>query len=539
MKEDKILYKEFLDGNKKSFEELILRYRNNLIFFITRYVKNIETAEDIFQDIALYIIENEDYYNFDYSFKTYIYMIAKSKTIDFIKKQKNVDSIDDANFEIEDARLLEEIILTKDRQNKIQNVMRKMLPEYQLVIYLTQIEGLSYKDTALIMNKKESQIKTLSFNARKKLRKLMLDEKVVEIKGNKLIKLLSWIIITSVITTGIAYATVKIYERIQGQALLHPVFTGKLGDTNMNNVWVGSFQIAWNEFIEIIGKDIEFEDGENFLLSELNKKYFTKEDLSEKDYYINIGKTTPELKQTIINDLKEKFKFNDSNILDKIDFKNSTNNSYTIYSTLIKKFEFITPFDKLGYYRFANYEENVEYFGINNASNEDLNNNIEVLLYDTNECAVKLLTKENEEIILYRTDNTNSFIEIYNELVNKSTNFKGNRSFVMEDEIKIPYINVNTIINYDELCGHFIKDTNEMYISNAFQNIIFNLNEKGGNLISEASIKTEYNSEVENARYFNFNDSFIIFMKEKNKQQPYFAIRINNLDILKLYEPIN
>ena len=70
MKEDKILYQEFLDGNKKSFEELILRYKSNLMFFITRYVKNIETAEDIFQDIALYILENKDYYNFDYSFKT-------------------------------------------------------------------------------------------------------------------------------------------------------------------------------------------------------------------------------------------------------------------------------------------------------------------------------------------------------------------------------------------------------------------------------------------------------------------------------------
>ena len=79
MKEDKILYKEFLDGNKKSFDELILKHRNNLIFFITRYVKNIEIAEDIFQDVALYILENKDYYNFDYSFKTYLYMIAKSK----------------------------------------------------------------------------------------------------------------------------------------------------------------------------------------------------------------------------------------------------------------------------------------------------------------------------------------------------------------------------------------------------------------------------------------------------------------------------
>ena len=245
MKEDKILYKEFLDGNKKSFEEIILRYKSNLIFFITRYVKNIETAEDIFQDIALYILENKDYYNFDYSFKTYIYMIAKSKTIDFIKKQKNIDSIDDSNFEIEDAKLLEEIILTKDRQKKIQSVMKKMLPEYQLVIYLTQIEGVSYKDTALIMNKKESQIKTLSFNARKKLRQLMIDERIVEVKEKKIITLIASFLVVGVALTGIGYASYKIITSI-----LQPMETFTEEDFEVNEKQI-SEAITENEAINI------------------------------------------------------------------------------------------------------------------------------------------------------------------------------------------------------------------------------------------------------------------------------------------------
>lgn len=539
MKEDKFLYKEFLEGNKESFEELILKYKSNLIYFITRYVKSIETAEDIFQDIIVYVLENKDYYNFDYSFKTYIYMIAKSKTIDYIKKYKNIDSIDDMNFELEDTKLLEDIILTKDRQKKIQNVMKKMLPEYQLVIYLTQIEGLSYKDTALVMNKKESQIKTLSFNARKKLRQLMIDEKVVELKDNKLIKLLTWLIVISAITTGITYATIKIYERIQGQATLSPIFTEKLGDTDMNNIWVGSFQIAWNDFTEIIGNNIEFEDGNSTLLNELNKKYFTKENLSEDDYYINIGKTSPELKDKIIKDLNNKFNMKSSSILDKIDFSNSTEDSYTIYSTLIKEFEFITPFDKLGSFKFANYEDKVEYFGINNASEDEINKNVEILFYDVNEFAVKLLTKENDEIILYKTNSNNSFSEIYDELIEKQNNYEGSKVFSSNDELKIPYIHIDTIINYDELCGRFIKNTKKMYIANAFQNVIFNLNEMGGNLISESSIKSEYILENENTKYFYFNNSFVIFMKEKDKKLPYFSLRVNNLDVLQLSQPIH
>ena len=58
-----------------------------------------------------------------------------------------------------------------------------------------------------------------------------------------------------------------------------------------------------------------------------------------------------------------------------------------------------------------------------------------------------------------------------------------------------------------------------MYIANALQNVKFNLNEKGGNLISESAIKSEYNLENENSRYFYFTDNFIIFLKEKNEEK--------------------
>lgn len=183
---------------------------------------------------------------------------------------------------------------------------------------------------------------------------------------------------------------------------------------------------------------------------------------------------------------------------------------------------------------FGDYEDKVEYFGINNASDEDLNNNVEVLFYDSDEFAVKLLTKENEEVILYKTDNLSSFSKTYENLIEKSNKYNGNKTFSKADELKVPYINVDTIINYDDLCGKYIKDTNGMYISNAFQNVIFNLNEVGCNLISESGIKSEYIIENEDTRYFYYNDNFIVFIKEQDKDLPYFSLTVNNLDTLEL-----
>ena len=534
MEEDKYLYKEFLNGNKNAFEKLMLKHKNNIVYFITRYIKDMELSEDIFQDVVVYILENKEKYDFNYTFKTYMYMIAKSKAIDYIKHEKYTESIEEKEYA--DTQLLEEIIFSKERKTKIQNVISKMPSDYQIVIYLTQIEGISYRETAKIMGKTERQIKTLAYNARKKLRQLLIEERVIEMKENKVIMIFLLFVIVCVVTSGIVYASVKIYERVKGQASLTPVFTGEIGDTDMNSVWVGSFQLAWNEFMEnVIGGKIEFEDGNNQFVNELNKKSFTKDELSEKDYYIKVGETSPKLKEEIINDIENKFNFKNSTILDKIDFENATDNSYTIYSILIKEFEFLTPFDKIGSYRFANSEELVEYFGINNASEEDINKNVEVLFYnDRNDFAVSLITKENEEIILYRTNNTKSFTEIYKELIEKNNKYEGNKEFTEVDELKIPYINVDTIINYSDLCGHIIKNTNEKYIANAFQNVIFKLTEKGGNLVSEAGIKSEYNLETEGTIYFNYTDDFVIFIKEKEKKLPYFSLRVNNTDVLQL-----
>ena len=286
-------------------------------------------------------------------------------------------------------------------------------------------------------------------------------------------------------------------------------------------------------------KTVEFEDGNSMLVDELNKKTFTKDMLSKDDYYIKVGQTSPKLKEEIKNELAQKFNINTSNVLDEIDFENDTNAimGYTVYSMLMKNFEFIVPFDKLGGLRFNDSEGYVEYFGINNASGESLNQNVEVLFYNNqNDFAVKLKTKENEELILYMNDTYTSFNDMYNEIEEKSEKYLGDKTFNQSDELKVPYINVDTIINYDELCGKIIKDTDQMYISNAIQNVKFTLNEKGGNLLSEATVVSEYNSLAENARFFNFTKPFVLFMKEENKSKPYFSLKVDNVNILEIEE---
>ena len=152
--------------------------------------------------------------------------------------------------------------------------------------------------------------------------------------------------------------------------------------------------------------------------------------------------------------------------------------------------------------------------------------------------AIKLKTKEGDEIILYRTDDKKSFDEYYNDIQTKTNSYTGTREFSKDDELRIPYIRINGMIAYNELYERYIKgtDNDAMYFQDVIQNVNFSLNEKGCNLSSKASMITEYLGIGEETKYCYFNDTFILFMKEKDCDRPYFALKVDNSDILEKIE---
>ena len=541
MEEDKIQYTKFLQGDNKALEELIKKYQNHLIFFITRYVKNKETAQDIFQEVVIYLLEHKETYNPQYSFKTYLYTIAKHRTINYLKKQKQENQMQ--NYEeyeenIPEEEWLEDVILTKERQAKIRKVIQKMKTEYQLVIYFTQIEGLSYKETAHIMEKTEKQIKNLAFNAKKKLRNLLIHEKVVEIKNNKVIKLLIWILSITIILSGAVYAGYKIYQTYQAKII--PSYTSNIPAVDTNQIWVGTFQLAWNELAEQLtdnGK-VEFVEGNTPLVEELNQKNFTKNDISPEDYYLTVEETRPELKEKIQKEVYEKFKIDNTQTLEKMNFNLTP--GYTIYTMLVKNFHFVHPFEPLQSEAFKQSEQKVKYFGISKNSDVEARESVEILFYHSKEeFAIQLNTVENEEIILYKTKENKTFPEYQKRIEEETKKYEGKRKMQKEEELKIPYMNVDTAVNYEELCGKEIKRKEGGYIVVALQTVKFSLDETGGGVISEGVIQEVRKSEDINQaeeRQFDFNDNFILFLKEKDKQKPYLAFKVNSTEIMEIEE---
>lgn len=351
---------------------------------------------------------------------------------------------------------------------------------------------------------------------------------------NKVLKVLLIIIFATTILTGITYASIKIYEKTKRQATMTPIYTSKISSIDNNKVWVGTFNLVWNDFMnDVIGKEILFEDGYSELANELNKQTFTTKELSENSYFKIHGNANIELKNKIEDEIKEKFN-EKSKIIDKFNWEQN-NNSYILYAMLKKEFNYLEEFQRLEDDTFGNSEEKVKYFGIRSHVIDEARKNVEILFYDSEEeLAIKLKTKEGDEIYLFKTSGENkSFEENYQEMLEKSLKYNGEKECQENDTIKIPFIKVNDEINYDELCGRYIKGIN-CYIAQALQTIEFELNNVGGSVKSEAAIQTYRGTSIlEHGRKFIFNSGFLLYIKEFDKQKPYFALKVDDINVLQ------
>lgn len=177
-KDDIELYLSFIKGNDEAFNEIIQKYRKQLISFIIKYVGNLEVAEDLAQDTFVYILMHRNEYNPKItSLKSYLFLIAKCRAINYLRKNKNVTYIsDDYITNTQDKFDLDEELLRKDAKRQIYSVLKKLKKEYRMVIYLRDIQNFQYNEISEILNITLPQTKILIHRARKKIGKILREE---------------------------------------------------------------------------------------------------------------------------------------------------------------------------------------------------------------------------------------------------------------------------------------------------------------------------------------------------------------------------
>ena len=132
---------------------------------------DIHAAEDIAIDAFSDLVVHKHRYNFKVTLKTYVFMLGRSRALDYIKHRKVLSFVELSEAEgLEDEKALEEFVLADERKRVVNTAIAKLPEDMRVVIHLVYFEEMTYDEAAKVMRKNRKQVDNLLYRAKKELR---------------------------------------------------------------------------------------------------------------------------------------------------------------------------------------------------------------------------------------------------------------------------------------------------------------------------------------------------------------------------------
>ena len=171
-------------GDERAFQLLLNTFSEKIYNLSFSILQNQEDAEDITQEIFITVYLSISQFKGDSKLSTWIYRITVNKCQELIRKRSRKKrfgfktSIENIDFEkplSENFTFMHPgIELEKKERSMILFSAINQLPDNQKIAFtMHKIEGISYEETAQIMNISLSSVESLMFRAKQNLKQLL------------------------------------------------------------------------------------------------------------------------------------------------------------------------------------------------------------------------------------------------------------------------------------------------------------------------------------------------------------------------------
>jgi len=155
---DKILVRNFIDGDYNSFEILFNRHKDRIFSFIMSKVKDRDLADDIFQDTFIKVINSlkQEKYNEEGKFLPWMMRIAYNLVIDHFRQKSKMRKVPQtSDFDIfqilDDGEMNQEEHMIRNESFSDLKILINQLPEDQKeVLKLRYFQDMSFKKISFI-----------------------------------------------------------------------------------------------------------------------------------------------------------------------------------------------------------------------------------------------------------------------------------------------------------------------------------------------------------------------------------------------------
>jgi RNA polymerase sigma-70 factor (ECF subfamily) len=168
-----ILFEKIKAGEIKSFEVLFDQYYKPLCNFAYLFLRNKEQSEEIVSDLFINIWLKRDDIFIHKSLKAFLYKSTHNAVISIIRKHKQEFVYDLSSVIKRDPRTPESLLLNKEFEAAINNLLDDLPKMAGLVLRLKKIDGLKYREIAEILNISEKTVENHIIIAIQKLRQIL------------------------------------------------------------------------------------------------------------------------------------------------------------------------------------------------------------------------------------------------------------------------------------------------------------------------------------------------------------------------------
>ena len=165
--------------NEKTADLLYNAYYRALVVFSKQIVKDVETAEDIVQDVFSAMWEKKIPFENLSQFRVYMYNAVRNRSLKQVAKNKHIEvSIDNSDISSEEFHLLpsgEEDFYSEEIYRRMILAIES-LPDRQRSVFLLAIEGKKNSEIAETLHISEDTVKTHRKRGMAKKKKKMSDD---------------------------------------------------------------------------------------------------------------------------------------------------------------------------------------------------------------------------------------------------------------------------------------------------------------------------------------------------------------------------
>jgi RNA polymerase sigma-70 factor (ECF subfamily) len=181
---DRVMVELVLGGDATAYRALVEKYQDRVFAIVYGILRNREDAKDVTQEAFVKAYRSLEGFRLESSFYTWLYRIATNLAIDLTRRKKRRETspyeegqasrdgtgaVAEIHHGDGPARLLER----KQLYARIMDAMQQLPPDQRQVVLLRELEGLSYREIAEVMEIPEGTVMSRLFYARKRLQKLL------------------------------------------------------------------------------------------------------------------------------------------------------------------------------------------------------------------------------------------------------------------------------------------------------------------------------------------------------------------------------